>query len=47
MTKLPFIRKGEQANGSLELIHKNVCVPMSIHTRGGFICFITFINGYL
>ena len=52
MTKFPFIRKGERANGHLDLIHKNVCGPMSIHARGGFIYFITFIDyhslyGYL
>ena len=47
MTKLPFIGKGELANGQLDLIHTDVCGPMSIHARGGFICFITFFNDYL
>ena len=41
MTKLPFMGKGERANGLLDLIHEDVCGPMSIHARGGFNCFIT------
>ena len=44
MTKFPFIRKGECANGHLDLMHTNVCGPMSIHARGVFIYFITFID---
>ena len=24
----------------------DVCGPMSIHAKGGFICFITFVNDY-
>ena len=46
MTKLPFIGKGEHANGILNLIHMDVCCLMFIHARGGFICFITFVNEY-
>ena len=45
-TKLPFKGKGERANGPLDLIHSDVCGPMSIHARGGFIYFITFIDDY-
>ena len=37
MTKLPFPRKGERACGPLDLIHTDVCGPMFIHARGGFI----------
>ena len=37
ITKLPFIGKGERANGLLDLIHMDVCGLMSIYTRGGFI----------
>ena len=44
MTKLPFVGKGESANGLLDLIHTDVYGPMSIHARGGFIFFITFVN---
>ena len=52
MTMLPFIKKGERANGHLDLIHTDLCGHMSIHDRGGFIYFITFIDdnpqyGYL
>ena len=43
MTKFPFKRKGEQAGGPLDLIHTDVCGPMSMHARGGFIYFITFM----
>ena len=32
----PF-RKGKRANGPLDLIHYDICGPMSIHSRGGFI----------
>ena len=46
MTKLPFKGKGELAGGPLELIHTDVCCPMSMHARGGFIYFITFIDDH-
>ena len=44
MTKFPFNRKGEIFNGLL--IHTDVYGPLFIHARGGFICFITFVNDY-
>ena len=46
MTKLPFKGKGERAKGLLDLIHTDVCGPMSVHARGGFVYFITFIDDY-
>ena len=46
MTKLPFKGKGERANELLDLIHTHVCGPMSVHARGGFVYFITFIDDY-
>ena len=46
MTKLPFKGKGEQADELLDLIHTDVCGPMFVHARGGFIYFITFIDDY-
>ena len=46
MTNLTFKGKGERASGSLDLIHLDVCGLMSIHSRGGFIFFITFIDDY-
>ena len=42
MTKLSFKGKCERASGPLDLIHIDVCGPMSTHVRGGFIYFITF-----
>ena len=45
MGKLPksaFSGIGEQAKGILELIHSDVCGPMSIQARGGSFYFITF-----
>ena len=46
MPKLPFKGKGEHANRPLNLIHSDVCGPMSIHAKGGFIYFITFIDEF-
>ena len=46
ITKLPFKEKGVQSCGPLDLIHTDVCGPMSIHARGGFIYFITFLDYY-
>ena len=46
MTKLPLKGKGERAGGPLDLIHTDVCGPMSMQARGGFIYFITFIDDY-
>ena len=46
MTKLPFKGKSERADGLLDLIHTDVCGPMFVHARGGFVYFITFIDDY-
>ena len=46
MTKRPFNKKGRRAQDLLELIHSDVCGPMSIQTRGGYEYFITFTNDY-
>ncbi|KAJ8761673.1 hypothetical protein K2173_004449 [Erythroxylum novogranatense] len=46
MTKLPFKGKGERATGVLDLIHSDVCGPMSIHARSGCLYFNTFIDDY-
>ena len=46
MTKLPFKGKGVRADGPLDLIHKNVCGTMSIHAKGGYIYFLTFIDDF-
>ena len=46
MTKRPFKAKGNRATKKLELIHTNVCRPMSIQARGKYEYFITFTNDY-
>ena len=46
MTKSPFNGKGEWATALLDLIHTDVCGPLSVHARGGYIYFITFIDDY-
>ena len=42
MTKNPFSRTMERANYLLEIIHTDVCGPMSIDARGGYRYFQTF-----
>ena len=44
MTKSLFTEKGERANELLGLVHIDVCGPMSISSRGGYLYFITFID---
>ncbi|MCQ7056702.1 transposase family protein, partial [Clostridioides difficile] len=46
MTKRPFKAKGYRAKEVLELIHSDLCGPMSIQARGGFEYFVTFIDDY-
>ena len=46
MTGLPFKGKGERADELLDLIHTDVCGPMLVHARDGFVYFITFIDDY-
>ena len=38
------MRNSEHAYGSLDLIHSDVCGPLSVNAKGGFSYFITFIN---
>ena len=45
-TKLFFKGKGERTGGPLDQINIDVCGPMSVHAKGGFIYFITFIDDY-
>jgi hypothetical protein len=45
MTKIPFSGLPERASDLLELIHTDVCGPMSMTTRGGYQYFITFTDG--
>ena len=39
MTKTPFSGTMEQATDLLEIIHTDVCSPMSVETHGGIIVF--------
>ena len=42
ITKTPFSGKMERASDLLEIIHTDVCGPMSIDARGGYHYFLTF-----
>ena len=44
MTKSPFKGKDERASDVLGLIHTDVCGPMNISARDGYVYFITFID---
>jgi len=46
MTKRPFSSKGNRAQGLLDLVHIDVCGPMSIKAREGYRYYVTFINDY-
>ncbi|KAJ4744212.1 Transposon Ty1-GR1 Gag-Pol polyprotein [Rhynchospora pubera] len=46
MTKAPFPNKGTRANDLLDLVHTDVCGPMSICARGGYSYFITFTDDH-
>ena len=42
MTKIPFFGTMERATNLLEIIHTDVCRPMSIKARGEYRYFLTF-----
>ena len=42
MTKTPFSGRMERATDLLEIIHTDVCGPMSVDARGGYHYFLTF-----
>ena len=44
MTKTPFFGTMEQATDILEIIHTDVCDPMSVDARGRYRYFLTFTN---
>ena len=44
MTKTLFSGTMEQANDLLEIIHTDVCGPMSVEDRGGYRYFLTFAD---
>jgi hypothetical protein len=43
MTKTPFSGTMEQATELLEIIHTDVCSPMSVEARSGYRYVLTFI----
>ena len=44
MTKSPFAKSCERVSKLLELIHSDVCGPMSTTARGGYQYFVTFTD---
>ena len=46
MTKTPFSRTMERANDLLEIIHTDVCGPMSVEARDGY-CYLFTFTDYL
>ena len=44
MTKTPFSGTLERATNLLEIIHTDVCGPMSVQARGGYRYFLTFTD---
>ena len=44
MTKTPFSGTMERANDLLEIIHTDVCGPMSVEACGGYRYFLTFTD---
>ena len=46
MTKRPFTAKGRRATELLELVHSDVCGPLSTQARGGYEYFVTFTDDY-
>ena len=46
MTKRPFNAKGRRAHELLELVHTDVCGPISTQAKGGYVYFVTFTNDY-
>ena len=46
MTKRPFNAKDRRAQELFDLVHTDVCGPMSIQAKGGYEYFITFTDDY-
>ena len=47
MTKTPFFGTMERETDLLEIIHTDVCGPMSVEARGGYRYFLTFTYDFL
>ena len=46
MTKRPFSAKDERSKEPLQLVHSDVCGPLSVQARGGYEYFVSFIDNY-
>ncbi|KAL0462295.1 UNVERIFIED_CONTAM: hypothetical protein Slati_0117100 [Sesamum latifolium] len=46
LTKKPFVGQSAIANGLLDLVHIDVCGPLSTPAKGGFSYFITFTHDH-
>ena len=46
MTKRSFSAKGTRAKEPLQLVHSDVCGPVSVQAIGGYEYFVTFIDDY-
>ena len=46
MTMGPFKAKGYKAKEVLDIVHTDLCEPMSTSARGGYEYFISFIDDY-
>ena len=44
--KKPFPNSDNRANGVLDLIHSDLCGPMSVTTQSGHLYFMTFVDDY-
>src|SRR6266536_2395357 len=44
MTRTPFSGTVERANDLLEIIHTDVCGPVSVEAHGGYRYFLTFVD---
>jgi hypothetical protein len=44
MSRTPFSDSMERATDLLEIVHTDVCGPMSVAARGGYHYFVTFTN---
>ena len=44
LTRTPFTGHVERATDLLEIIHSDVCGPMSVPARGGYLYFVTFTD---
>jgi len=46
MTRTSFKGKGVRRTGLLDLIHSDVCGPMTVTARGGYDYFVTFTDDF-